>query len=46
MPASSTNVQPENSFTKSSFVTVVLHNVAKYLKDNLPISDDEVEDLF
>jgi hypothetical protein len=24
----------------------VLHNVAKYLKDNLPTNDQEVEDLF
>jgi hypothetical protein len=23
-----------------------LHNVAKYVKDNLPTNDDEVDDLF
>jgi hypothetical protein len=26
--------------------SLVLHHVAKYLKDNLPTNDDEVEDLF
>jgi hypothetical protein len=35
--------------SRHSYVIIscfVLHNVAKYVKDNLPTNDDEVDDLF